>query len=120
LGAHATAKAFECTEWLDSAMDLLETNRIFVQEELAKKLPLAGYRVPNCSYLAWIDLSAYELGENPSQVLLEHGRVAFTPGHLFGQGCDQFIRLNFATSKELISEGIDRIVAGINKAKAAK
>jgi len=120
LGAHATAKAFECTEWLDSAMDLLETNRIFVQEELAKKLPLAGYRVPNCSYLAWIDLSAYELGENPSQALLEHGRVAFTPGHLFGQDCDQFVRLNFATSKELISEGIDRIVAGVNKAKAAK
>jgi len=120
LGAHATAKAFECTDWLDGVMDQLAENRVFIQEELAAKLPLAGYRIPNCSYLAWIDLSAYELGENPSKVILEHGRVAFSPGHVFGANSNQFVRLNFATSKELISEGIDRLVTGINKAKAAK
>ena len=101
-------------------MDLLEENRVFIQKELAEKLPLAGYRIPNCSYLAWIDLSAYELGETPAKVIMEHGRVAFSPGHVFGANSSQFVRMNFATSKELISEGIDRLAAGINKAKAAK
>jgi cystathionine beta-lyase len=120
LGAHATAKAYECTEWLDGLVELLESNRLFIKEQLAEKLPLASYRTPDCSYLAWIDLSAYELGENPAQQILDHGRVAFTPGHLFGQGCDGFVRLNFATSQAVIAEGIDRLVAGIEKAKAAK
>ena len=115
LGAHATAKAFECTEWLEGVMQTLDANRLFVQEQLATKLPKANYRIPNCSYLAWIELCDYELGENPSQVLLDEGRVALTPGHLFGSDCDQFVRLNFATSKEIIAEGIDRIVAAVSK-----
>jgi cystathionine beta-lyase len=101
-------------------MDTLDSNRKFIKEQLAEKLPLAQYRIPNCSYLAWIDLSGYELGANPAEQLLEHGRVAFTPGHLFGSGCDGFVRLNFATSQEVIAEGIDRLVAGIEKLKASK
>ena len=119
-GAHATAKAWECTEWLDGVMETLDANRSFIKEQLDEKLPLAQYRIPNCSYLAWIDLSAYELGENPAASILEHGRVAFTPGHLFGSECDTFVRLNFATSKEIIAEGIDRLAAGIEKVKASK
>jgi cystathionine beta-lyase len=109
--------AFTCTEWLDGVMQTLDSNRSHLAEQLAEKLPLAGYRIPNCSYLAWIDLSAYQLGSNPSEVILEKGRVAFTPGYLFGAGCEGFIRMNFATSPELITEGIDRIVAAISAAK---
>ena len=110
-GAHAAAKAFECTEWLANLMEVLDTNRAFLAEQLKEKLPLAQYRIPHCSYLAWIDMSAYELGDNPSQVIVENGRIALTPGFLFGNGCDQFVRLNFATSQEIIREGIDRMVS---------
>jgi len=45
------------------------------------------------------------LGETPTLKLLEDGKVALTPGHLFGPECTQFIRLNFATSQQIISEG---------------
>ena len=117
LGAHATARAFECTEWLDALLDTLDGNRSFVAAELTKKLPLARYRIPNCSYLAWIDMTAYELGEFPAQTILERGRLALTPGHLFGTDCHQYVRLNFATSQKIIAQGIDQIVAAINKAE---
>lgn len=116
LGAHATAKAFECVDWLDALMETLDSNRDFVEAELAKKLPLAQYRIPNCSYLAWIDMTAYELGEFPAQTILERGKIALTPGHLFGTDCHQYVRLNFATSQEIIAQGIDQIVTAINKA----
>ena len=117
LGAHATAKAFECTEWLDALLETLDSNRSFVAAELAQKLPLAQYRIPNCSYLAWIDMTAYELGEFPAQTILERGRLALTPGHLFGSDCHQYVRLNFATSQKIITQGIDQIVTAINKAE---
>ena len=117
LGAHATAKAFECGDWLDGLIETLDTNRAFVQAELAAKLPLAQYRIPNCSYLAWIDMTAYELGDIPAQTILEHGRVALTAGHLFGSHCHQYVRLNFATSREITALGIDQIAAVVNKAK---
>lgn len=117
LGARATAKAFECTEWLEGVIETLDENRHFLAQQLAEKLPRAKYRVPNCSYLAWIDMSAYELGENPAELLLERGRIALTPGYLFGANCGHFVRLNFATSQEIITEGIDRMVAAIQNAK---
>jgi cysteine-S-conjugate beta-lyase len=112
-GAHAAAKAFESTEWLDAMMETLDRNRQFLQVQLENKLPKAKYQVPSCTYLAWIDMSAYDLGENPAKAILEGGKVALTPGYLFGPDCSQFIRLNFATSEEIIAEGIDRIVAAI-------
>ena len=112
-GAHAAAKAFESTEWLDAMMETLDRNRQFLQVQLENKLPKAKYQVPSCTYLVWIDMSAYDLGENPAKAILEGGKVALTPGYLFGPDCSQFIRLNFATSEEIIAEGIDRIVAAI-------
>lgn len=113
-GAHAAAVAFECGEWLDAAMVTLDRNRRFLAAQLLEKLPLAGYRTPDCSYLAWIDMSAYELGENPSTHILEHGKLALTPGFLFGADCSQFVRLNFATSEAIISEGVDRLVQAVS------
>ena len=113
-GAHAAAKAFESTEWLSSLMETLDANREFLALQLRHKLPKAKYRIPNCSYLAWIDLSGYELGEHPHEIILSRGLLALTPGHLFGAGCDQFVRLNFATSQEIIVEGVDRLVAALS------
>ena len=112
-GAHAATKAFECTDWLDAAMETLDRNRKFLSAQLAQKLPQARYREPDCSYLAWIDISAYELGENPAQFILEHGKLALTPGFLFGPECSQYVRLNFATSEEIIEAGVDLMVQAV-------
>jgi cystathionine beta-lyase len=39
--------------------------------------------------------------------------VAFNAGHTYGKQCDQYVRLNFATSPEIITEAIDRIARAI-------
>ncbi|MEJ0014396.1 MAG: aminotransferase class I/II-fold pyridoxal phosphate-dependent enzyme [Actinomycetota bacterium] len=113
-GAHAAAVAYECTDWLEALKETLDRNREFLYVQLQRKLPQAKYRIPNCSYLAWIDVSAYDLGVHPASTILKRGKLALTPGHLFGADCDQFVRLNYATSEEIIAEGIDRIVASLN------
>lgn len=113
-GAHAAAVAFKCTDWLDALLETLDGNRKFLADQLEQKLPKARYRIPNCTYLAWIDLSAYELGENPAEYILEHGKLALTPGFLFGPNSGQYVRLNFGTSEEIIAEGVDRLVQAVN------
>jgi cystathionine beta-lyase len=45
--------------------------------------------------------------------LVETARVAFNSGHIYGKQCDQYVRLNFATSPEIITEAIDRIARAI-------
>jgi len=114
LGGFATAVAFaECEVWLDTVLAQLDQNRHLIKKLLAEKLPTVRYHIPQNSYLAWLDVESLNLGENPSVTLIEKGRVAFSPGHGFGKQCDQYVRLNFATSTEIITEAIDRIARAI-------
>ena len=110
-GAVASATAYESVDWLDSAIETLDSNRKFMANLLTEKLPSVGYRIPDCSYLAWLDLSSLNLGEDPSEVLLEKAKLALNSGATFGPTSGQFVRLNFATSQEIIEEAISRIVS---------
>lgn len=110
LGAFASVAAFEKGEpWLDSAMVEIDKNRNLVAELIAAKTPGVGYRIPHCSYLAWLDLTSFNLGEDPSAVLIEKGKVAFVPGVRFGAQSSQFVRLNFATSPQILEEAFNRL-----------
>ena len=114
LGGFATAVAFaECGVWLDTVLAQLDDNRHLIKKLLAEKLPTVRYHIPQNSYLAWLDVESLHLGVDPSVTLIEKGRVAFSPGHGFGKQCDQYVRLNFATSPEIIAEAIDRIARSI-------
>ena len=53
---------------------------------------------------------------DPARFFLEKARVALSDGQPFGPGCEQRVRLNFATSRALL----DRIVSAmVDAARAA-
>ena len=110
-GAVASATAYECVDWLDSAIETFESNRKYLNNLLTQSLPAVGYRVPDFSYLAWLDLSGLNLGENPAQVLLEKGKLALNAGITFGPESGSFVRLNFATGEEMLDEAVSRIAS---------
>jgi cystathionine beta-lyase len=114
LGAFATVAAFnEGEPWLDALMVQLDSNRRYVQQLVNEYLPRAVTDIPHSSYLSWIDMSAYSLGEDPATYLIEHARTAFVPGIRFGSNFSQYLRLNFATSPEILEEAIDRVAKAI-------
>ena len=113
-GAVASATAYECVDWLDSAIETFESNRKYLNNLLTQSLPAVGYRVPDFSYLAWLDLSGLNLGENPAQVLLEKGKLALNAGITFGPESGNFVRLNFATGEEMLDEAVSRIASCIS------
>jgi cystathionine beta-lyase len=110
-GAIASATAYECVDWLDSAIETMDSNRKYLKKLLEESLPSVGYRIPDFSYLAWLDLSSLNLGENPSEVLLEKGKLALNAGITFGVESGNFVRLNFATSEEILDEAISRMAS---------
>ncbi len=115
LGAFASAKAFsDGAEWLEAAMKALDFNRYLLRDLLDKQIPEIKYQVPNCTYLAWLDLTALNLGSNPSQILLDRGRVALSPGKAFSSRTTSFVRLNFATSPEILTEAVNRMAVAIS------
>ncbi len=114
LGAFASAAAFkDGGMWLDSVLATLEDNSVMVRDLLSAKLPSVKTHLPQSSYVAWLDLTSLNLGENPAQTLLERGKVAFNAGHMYGAQSSQFVRLNYATSPTILTEAIDRIVKSL-------
>lgn len=108
-GAAATVEAYGSIKWLDACLATLDSNRQLVGTLVAEHLPTVGYRVPDTSYVAWLDLTSLNLGENPAQTLLERAKVAFNPGISFSTTHSQFVRFNFATSEANIKEAVRRI-----------
>jgi cystathionine beta-lyase len=114
LGAFATAVAFEkCAPWLDAVITQLDHNRNLISTLLAEHLPEVIYNPPQHSYLAWFDLSALNLGNEPTAVVLEKSKVALNAGHIYGAQWGQFARMNFATSPEIITQAITQMARGI-------
>jgi len=109
-GAVASTAAFDqSTDWLDNLLITLDENRKLVANLIESKLPGVKYRIPDFGYLAWLDMSSLGVGDDPAGQILEKGRVAVNGGVLYGPKHKSFIRLNFGTSPELITEGINRI-----------
>ena len=114
LGAFATAVAFDkCVPWLDAVITQLDHNRHLISQLLREHLPEVIYNPPQHSYLAWFDLSALNLGNEPTTVLLEKSKVALNAGHIYGAQWGQFARMNFATSPEIITQAITQMARGI-------
>lgn len=115
LGGFATAAAYsDGVDWLDSVLKTLDFNRFYLRDLLANKIPQIGYRVPDSTYLAWLDMGKLGLGQDPAELLLTQGKVALSPGRVFSQATSHFVRLNFATSTEILDEAVNRIVVAIS------
>jgi len=101
--------------WLDELRAGLDGNRRLLADLLDEHLPQVAYQPPAATYLAWLDCRALDLGDDPAETFLEHGRVAVYSGPMFGSPGKGFVRLNFATSPEILREGVRRMAAAVEK-----
>ncbi|AZS47010.1 MalY/PatB family protein [Microbacterium oxydans] len=116
-GLLAAVAAFseESDAWLDGLLRTLDENRVLLEDLLAARLPGARYRLPDAGYLAWIDLSALGWGDNPARRILKDAKVALHFGPAFGAEGAGYVRLNFGTSPEILTEAIERIAALVGR-----
>lgn len=120
LGAIATVTAYrDGDEWLDAVLEVLDGNRSLLAGSLLRDIPEIAYRQPEAGYLTWLDCTQLELGGDPAAPILEHGRLALSPGPQFGQGGEGFLRLNIGTSPALVEEAVRRIAVGLQEGLAS-
>ena len=112
LGAFAMGEAFgACSEWLDEANELNKRSRDLFVKLVAKKLPSVKTWVPEAGYLAWLDISKLDIGENPAARILEEQKVAFVPGQDLGPQYSQYLRINLGCHPESLERAIDALAA---------
>ncbi len=98
-------------EWLDGVLADLDENRVILGNLLAEHLPGVKYLMPEATYLAWLDCRELGLGDDPAAVFLTQGRVALNSGPTFGSGGAGHVRLNFATTPEILEEAVRRMAS---------
>lgn len=114
LGAFALVEAYSNgTDWLDNTVKVLDDNRKFLKSELKKRFPEVDFDLPEAGYLAWLNVGAWNLGAETVNQLVAKGRVSLVPGNDHGPEYTDFVRLNFGTSQEHISEGLARIAKAL-------
>ncbi|MFC4536960.1 MalY/PatB family protein [Sphaerisporangium dianthi] len=114
-GVIASEAAFTAGEpWLEALMAGLAANRALLGDLLAERLPGAGYQPPQATYLAWLDLRALGLGDDPAEWFLRRGAVALYSGLKFGAPGRGFARFNFGTSAELVADAVGRMAASLD------
>jgi len=72
---------------------------------------------PQGCYVAFADITGTgKSSAEVQQLLMNEAKVAVVPGlkQWFGNGAEGYIRLSFATSFSILSEGISRIKSTLN------
>jgi cysteine-S-conjugate beta-lyase len=116
LGILANRVAFEEGEpWLREVVTYLHGNRTLLTDLLAERLPRVGFEPPQGTYLAWLDCRPLGI-EDPTSFFLEEAKVALTGGVSFGAPAQGYVRLNFATSRDILTQIVDRMAAAVEQA----
>ncbi|MDR2421544.1 MAG: aminotransferase class I/II-fold pyridoxal phosphate-dependent enzyme [Oscillospiraceae bacterium] len=97
----------ECDVWKGELNAYLRASRDYLGEEIPRRFPKARFPSNDGTYLQWIDLTEYGLPDAQKHIF-DRARVALTGGEGFG-GTKSCVRLNFATSRAVLTEALDRI-----------
>jgi cystathionine beta-lyase len=101
--------------WLDQVRTVLDRNRHLVAEGLPDGI---GYRMPEATFLAWLDCRRLGLGADPMAFFRDEAKVLLFSGPAFGPAGDGFVRLNFATSGPVLDEKLTRLHAALESLPA--
>jgi cystathionine beta-lyase len=110
LGAVAAVAAFQHGRpWLDAVFAYLDRNRILLGQLLSEHLPAARYTPPEGTFLAWLDLRELRGSARPADLIAEAAGVTVVDGADCGIPGRGFVRLNFATTDELLCRMVRRL-----------
>ena len=101
--------------WLDEVLAYLLENRDLLMDFFASRMPDLEVLPPEATYMAWLDCRGLELPADPFDFFLESARVALTRGSDFGAPGKGCVRLNFATSRTILVEILERMEAALGR-----
>lgn len=115
LGIEATTAAWrDCDDWLAELREHLRAQRDHLAARVGQ-LDGISMRVPDAGYLAWLDCRQAELPADPAEYFRAHAGIELAPGPDYDPAATGWVRLNFATSRAVLDEVLDRVAAALAK-----
>ena len=72
-------------------------------------MPGVRITMPDATYMAWLDFTQLDLKKSPYDFFLKRAKVALSDGAIFGEAGKGHVRLNFGTSRRVLTQGLERI-----------
>lgn len=111
-GVLATTAAYrDGGDWLVELKDYLQGNLDMIGQFQKEHLPGANYRIPEGTYIAWLDARSVTLGDSPNaaEYFREHAKVSLTDGASCGEAGVGHVRLIAATPTPILEKILQRL-----------
>ena len=100
----------ESEAWLDEVNEYIYGNYCYLRDFIHAQLPQLRIHETEGTYLAWVNIEALGMtAERFCADLAQKAHVLFNPSETYGG--DGYIRINLATSREILSEALNRMKA---------
>ncbi|MDE7154134.1 MAG: pyridoxal phosphate-dependent aminotransferase [Muribaculaceae bacterium] len=104
----------EGEQWLAELIEYLWNNYNYLCKRLHGELPDMPVTKLEATYLPWVDVSSLGIASDEIEhFLLENHKVWINAGEMYGK--DGFIRINIATSRAMLEEGLNRMIEGLKE-----
>ena len=113
-------------EWLDELREYLFANRDYAEKYVEKNIPGLKVVKADATYLMWVDISEYSCDSKEfARDLRERTGLYVNSGSSYGNGGQSFLRINLATQRRNVEDGMKRLseylkFIGNNKNKSSK
>ena len=102
--------------WLMALREYIDGNFAFTADYFAAHAPKVRFQIPESTYLAWVDVSAYTGPQTELRRLFaERAGVIVNDGSMFVQNAEGFLRLNLACPRTIVEKGLSRICRVLNE-----
>ena len=105
--------------WLDELRNYIHQNKQYVTEFLQNKIPEIYPVVSDATYLMWLDCRKLtEDSRKFTDFIREKTGLFVMRGSVYGKNGEGFLRLNIATSKLIVEDGMQRLLEGVTAWKS--
>lgn len=100
------------SEWLKALKHYLYANYAYLENFIAEELPQLKVLPLQATYLVWIDCTVLQQSsKNMADTLLNEYNLWINEGTMYGENGEGFIRMNIATPRVLLKEGLNKLKA---------
>ena len=102
-------------EWLEQLLSYLSDNFDFVADYCRERIPRIKTRVPDATYLMWLDCRELGLdGDALWKFMIQKAGLGFSDGRSYSRRLHGFMRLNAACPRSVLKQALGQLENAVN------
>lgn len=99
-------------DYLDQMLEYIYSNYLLAKEFIEKNMPEVGTTKLEGTYMMFLDCSCFGMDSMElNSRLIKEVKLRFSPGGIYGPEGNRFMRMNLATQRSRVQEGLNRFHA---------